>query len=215
MVDAVVKISKNQTIDAYQLLQETIPIVDNFLKIGLIVPANSDAVANIQPTYQVGEYIQEFQVIKIIQAYEDVEVYQVRNTNNYLMALKIVRNSTDKKAKQAILHEINILQHLDGKINPQLEYLGEFDGKTYFVSEWVSGIDVNIQGIEARKLGIIGSRNQLLSLGIKIVNAYVHLHSQGVLHIDIHPRNILVDEVGSIKIIDYGLARLEKDIQNN
>lgn len=215
IVDAVVKISKNQTIDAYQLLQETIPIVDNFLKIGLIVPANSDAVANIQPTYQVGEYIQEFQVIKIIQAYEDVEVYQVRNTNNYLMALKIVRNSTDKKAKQAILHEINILQHLDGKINPQLEYLGEFDGKTYFVSEWVSGIDVNIQGIEARKLGIIGSRNQLLSLGIKIVNAYVHLHSQGVLHIDIHPRNILVDEVGSIKIIDYGLARLEKDIQNN
>ena len=104
IVDPVVKISKNQTIDAYQLLQETIPIVDNFLKIGLIVPANSDAVANIQPTYQVGEYIQEFQVIKIIQAYEDVEVYQVRNTNNYLMALKIVRNSTDKKAKQAILH---------------------------------------------------------------------------------------------------------------
>ncbi|MEB3342233.1 lanthionine synthetase LanC family protein [Okeania sp.] len=215
IVDVVVKVSRNKTIDAYQLLQETIPIVDHFIKIGLIVPANSDAVENIEPTYQIGEYIQQFQIIKIIQADEDVEVYQVRNTNNYLMALKIVRNSTDKKAQQTLLHEINILQHLDGKINPRLEHQGEFDSKTYFVSEWVSGIDVNSRAREARKLGIIGSKNQLLSLAIKIVKAYVHLHSQGVLHIDIHPRNILVDEVGRIKIIDYGLARLEKDTQNN
>jgi len=46
-------------------------------------------------------------------------------------------------------------------------------------------------------------------LSCAILEAYSRLHAQGVIHSDVHPRNLLVDTDGSVKIIDYGLARLE------
>lgn len=39
-----------------------------------------------------------------------------------------------------------------------------------------------------------------------ILEAYAHLHSQYVIHGDIHPRNVLVTNNGKVKIIDYGVA---------
>jgi len=41
----------------------------------------------------------------------------------------------------------------------------------------------------------------------QILCAYSRLHERGVIHSDIHPRNILVDEEDRVKIVDYGLAR--------
>ncbi|WP_352637907.1 phosphotransferase [Mesorhizobium sp. M0145] len=35
---------------------------------------------------------------------------------------------------------------------------------------------------------------------------YAHLHSQGILHGDVHPRNVVVDENKAVTLIDFGLA---------
>jgi len=43
-------------------------------------------------------------------------------------------------------------------------------------------------------------------LAYGILEAYAHLHEQGVTHSDIHPRNILIDRHEAVKIIDLGLA---------
>ena len=51
----------------------------------------------------------------------------------------------------------------------------------------------------------------VLDLCIEILNAYGGLHEQDVVHGDVHPRNIIVEQDGQIKIVDFGLARIETD----
>ena len=47
-----------------------------------------------------------------------------------------------------------------------------------------------------------------LELIAKICDAVQHAHQQGVIHRDLKPGNILVDETGQPKILDFGVARL-------
>ena len=42
---------------------------------------------------------------------------------------------------------------------------------------------------------------------IKICEAITYAHSQGVIHLDLKPDNILLDENEELKIADFGLAR--------
>jgi serine/threonine-protein kinase len=46
----------------------------------------------------------------------------------------------------------------------------------------------------------------LLHLLVNIAKAYATLHQQGVVHCDVHPGNVLVDQNGEVTLIDFGLA---------
>lgn len=50
----------------------------------------------------------------------------------------------------------------------------------------------------------------------QVLNALQHMHEQGVVHRDLKPENIIVDELGTIKICDFGWAALaEKEPKMN
>ena len=42
---------------------------------------------------------------------------------------------------------------------------------------------------------------------VDIANAFADLHEAGVLHGDVHPRNVLVEGRGTVRLIDFGLAQ--------
>ena len=46
------------------------------------------------------------------------------------------------------------------------------------------------------------------SFGVDIANALGYIHSRGVLYCDLKPSNILFDDAGTLKLCDFGLARL-------
>ncbi len=50
---------------------------------------------------------------------------------------------------------------------------------------------------------------EVVRMGIEIASALAHAHSRGVLHRDLKPANVLVGEDGRIRLVDFGLARLE------
>jgi serine/threonine protein kinase len=76
----------------------------------------------------------------------------------------------------------------------------------YFAMELVSGEPVTAY---ADRAGLDhAGRLRLLA---EIADAVHHAHTKGVIHRDLKPGNILVDERGRVKVLDFGIARLVED----
>ncbi|MCG8459145.1 MAG: serine/threonine protein kinase, partial [Holophagales bacterium] len=80
---------------------------------------------------------------------------------------------------------------------------GHRDGLTYLIMELVDGVNLR-QALEAGSLG----PKYALALVPRICEALQYAHDRGVVHRDIKPENILIDREGTIKIADFGLAKL-------
>ena len=57
--------------------------------------------------------------------------------------------------------------------------------------------------------------DQIISILYEIVTGIRYLHSANVLHRDLKPANILINEDGSVKICDFGLARSVEGMNQN
>jgi serine/threonine protein kinase len=214
IVQAVVRYSQTQRVDAEKALEEALPLFERLMQAQLLVFADSDAAQKIEPSFAVGSQVAGCEVLNCLQVLEDTELYQVKTASGNLAALKILRPSRNSSMALMLNHEASILRCLDGQINPQLLNVGIHEERPYLLLEWCSGEDAAIYAEELRRYTSPKTRKQLLDLDIAILKAYAHLHTQGVLHSDIHPRNILVAEDGTVKLIDYGLARLEPPRQD-
>ena len=81
----------------------------------------------------------------------------------------------------------------------------DYDGKetSYIVMEYVSGGDLK-RLIDRR--GRLSGR-ELARLGDEVCAGLAHAHERGVIHRDIKPHNILLDDNGHAKVTDFGVAR--------
>jgi serine/threonine protein kinase len=61
--------------------------------------------------------------------------------------------------------------------------------------------------------GKIFSEQEAIDIVIQIANALKHAHSMGLIHRDIKPKNIMINQDGVAKLADMGLARETTDIE--
>ena len=77
------------------------------------------------------------------------------------------------------------------------------DGHMYYAMEYVVGTD--LQNLLRRENL---SPKQILNIVTQVCEALQFAHDQGVVHRDVKPANILIDERGNVKVADFGLAKV-------
>jgi eukaryotic-like serine/threonine-protein kinase len=151
----------------------------------------------------------DFTILQCLQVLEDVELYQARTTNEAVVALKIGRSGFKRQLKETFDREGLVLRHLDGCASPRLLESGEHEERPYLVIEWCTGKSADRAASDIRSQGGPQSREMLFDLCLAVLDAYVRLHARGVIHSDVHPRNLVVTAQGQVKVIDYGLSRIQ------
>jgi serine/threonine protein kinase len=81
--------------------------------------------------------------------------------------------------------------------------LGVHEGRAFLAMEFVRGCTLEQHAGERRL-----SPRRAAALVAEVARAVGYLHGRGVVHQDLTPRNVLVDESGRPRLIDFGLARL-------
>jgi eukaryotic-like serine/threonine-protein kinase len=81
---------------------------------------------------------------------------------------------------------------------------GVQDGVAYFVMELVNGLSV-VSRLSAGPL----PPGEAAAIAVQVCDALTAAHAAGVIHRDVKPGNILVTVDGTVKVCDFGIARLE------
>ena len=84
---------------------------------------------------------------------------------------------------------------------------GEDEGRPYIVFEYVEGETLKDR---IRRLGRLPV-DEAIAYAIEIARALGAAHARGIVHRDVKPQNVLVDEEGSAKVTDFGIARVMDD----
>jgi hypothetical protein len=129
------------------------------------------------------------------------EIYQARDRGR-IVALKVVAAAH----AVALSHESAILAILAGAGAP--ESLGIEPAGTKHMrlrSTWVAGVHATSAAEELRGAGGPGAAG-LLELCCAVLDAYAALHDRGVTHEQPHPRHVLVDAGGAVKLVDFARA---------
>jgi serine/threonine protein kinase len=80
---------------------------------------------------------------------------------------------------------------------------GEDDGRPYIVFEYVEGETLKER---IRRLGRLPI-TEAVAYAIEIARALGAAHARNIVHRDVKPQNVLIDDEGSAKVTDFGIAR--------
>ncbi len=126
----------------------------------------------------------------------------VREGSDRLLAIKLLsRPLGPDKASERAHRELDLLAEVRLDCVPRLVDYGVHEGRLYIATEHVAGADLKTHcetnGLDRR------ARVELLA---RVARAMQKLHDRGVLHRDVKPSNILIDEHGQPVVIDLGIA---------
>ena len=162
----------------------------------------------------IGKFLDNrYEILEMIGSGGMAQVYRARcHRLNRLVAVKILRSDLardadfrrrvhDESQAVAMLSHPNIMSVYDVSRSGDIEYI---------VMELIDGITLKQY---MKQKGTLNWREALHFI-TQIMKGLSHAHSRGIIHRDIKPHNIMVLRDGSVKVADFGIARLASSAQS-
>ena len=134
-------------------------------------------------------------------------VYKARcHRLNRLVAIKILKDefSRDEEFRRRFNAEGEAVAMLSHPNIVQVYDVSSTDAANFIVMELIDGISLK-QYME--KKGVLNWK-ETLHFAMQIAKGLEHAHSRGIVHRDIKPHNVMVLKNGSVKVMDFGIARV-------
>jgi serine/threonine protein kinase len=130
-------------------------------------------------------------------------VFFARDAQDRSVALKILHPELMVSVQaDRFLREIKLLARLDHPLIAKLLDFGERDWLVYFAMSYVEGATLRTILDQVRRTSIA----DVLRLGDDLLDALAYAHSQGIVHRDVKPANIILADAGAM-LVDFGIAR--------
>lgn len=117
--------------------------------------------------------------------------------NEFSQNAEFLRRFRNESKAIAVLSQPNIVKIYD---------VGLTDDIKFIVMEYIDGITLK-DFIEQQ--GVLRWKDALFFI-VQILKALQHAHDKGIVHRDIKPQNIMLLEDGTIKVMDFGIARFSR-----
>ena len=136
-------------------------------------------------------------------------VYAATHRNGAKCAVKILRPGEDEETKQRFQREGYIANRVEhaGAVRVFDDDVAE-DGCPFLVMELLEGKSLYAY---ANELGGKVPPQQVMLVSYALLDVLAAAHETGIVHRDVKPENIFLTDDGSIKILDFGIARLVEE----
>ena len=158
-----------------------------------------------------GDVIEQYTLVKSIGEGGQGEVWLAHRNDGefkHKVAIKFIKLTPNQKELQRFQAERELLASLQHANIAGLIGGGKFGDRLYMIMEWIDGIPL-INYLKQQKLNL----KSTLKLFLQICESVSYAHSKGIIHRDIKPSNILITNTGSVKLLDFGIAKtLDADL---
>ena len=122
------------------------------------------------------------------------------------VALKVLPPdlAANRDRMNRFLREARIASTLTHPNIPALHEIGEAGGVQYLAMEYVEG-----EPLSTRIASGAVKAPEAIAIAAQVADALDAAHSRGIIHRDIKPANIMITPRGNVKLLDFGLAKLE------
>ncbi|XP_004714186.2 ribosomal protein S6 kinase alpha-6 [Echinops telfairi] len=154
----------------------------------------------------------QFELLKVLGQGSFGKVFLVRKKTGpdagQLYAMKVLKKASLKvRDRVRTKMERDILVEVHHPFIVKLHYAFQTEGKLYLILDFLRGGDVFTR---LSKEVLFTEEDVKFYLG-ELALALDHLHQLGIVYRDLKPENILLDELGHIKLTDFGLSKESVD----
>jgi len=162
------------------------------------------------PTFTPGTQVDHYEIIRMLGHGGMNRVYLARNVfNQQEVVLKFPND--DLIGNIAVFERYKREAEIGNRLHhPQVQHLLNTDEKRseeYLVVEYIKGQTLRTVLEEHAPNPL--SAAEAIRITLQICAALAYCHEQGVFHRDMKPENVMLQQDGNIKIIDFGIALLE------
>lgn len=137
------------------------------------------------------------------------EVYEgMREGRRVAVKLLSATSQTSRNLAQALVHEAELMQRLHHPSLVEVLDAGQLSADAYFIAmPYAAGGTLRQRLADLKARGKVMRERDALQIAHRVASALEHIHTQGIIHRDVKPSNMLFMTARSaVKLADFGVA---------